>query len=132
MVTPLDPDLRSVQQTVAAVLEAILKRRRMTGADLARATEAQGGASKKTVYNALDGDKPPNLRTLLDYARALEIPVWALLLEGIQDHPELLDHGGLRPLVRVIENYIHSGADQRKRIERMAQAMRDDSDLDKR
>lgn len=131
MVTPPDSRLTEFQRITAAVLGAILKRRGMTGADMARITEAKGGATKKTIYNALNKEKPPTLQKLAEYAEVLGVPAWALLLDGLQDHPELLDAGALKPLVTVVDNYLRCEPAQRARIERMAQAMRDEADLAK-
>lgn len=131
MVTPKDTQVRDLAAVAAANLVAILGRRGMSGADLAKITSARGGATKKTVYNALNKAQPPKLQKLIEYANALEIPAWALLLPGLDQHPELLDPGALKPLVKVVENYLRTDPTKRAKIERMAQAMRDEADLDR-
>ncbi len=61
--------------------------------------------------------------TLADIARAarqLHVPVWALLVPGLHEQPELLCDGGLEGLEGVIKGYLAAGPDQRQEIEIVA------------
>lgn len=131
MVTPVDPDIRAIQEVAAANADAILEARGMTRADLARAMKAGGGPTKKTVYNVLNKTNQPTFKNLAQVAKALGIPLWTLLIPDLRRHRELLEPGALKGLATVVENYLETHPTKRAKIERMAQAMRDDSDLDK-
>lgn len=121
-----DSDLAETAEVIAGNLRAVLEARGMTPADLGRIAS---GSKDKSVYNALTGETPPALKKLVEYADALGVPVWTLLVPNLKQHKELLGPGALGPLARVVENYLACSPEGRTKIERMAQAMRDEVDL---
>lgn len=112
-----------VQKALDVISEnayAILGARGMTRGQLGTAAEKAGTMSRKTVYNILDQDKPPNIESLAPLAELLGVPLWALQLPGLKDHKELLAPGALRRLEEVVANYLASEPHRRRDIEETA------------
>jgi hypothetical protein len=131
MPTVVDPIILRAQTQFSASVLAVLEERRMKKSDLARASEAIGGPSKKTVYNILNKKHPPNIAQWAQLAQALEIPLWVLLIDDVHKHRDLLNQGGLKRLVGVVESYLASKPEKRAEIETVADSARITSRLDK-
>lgn len=128
---PLHPLTRHAFAVIAENAAAVLEARGMTPGQLGAAAEKAGTISRKTIYNLLNQEKPPNIETLAPLAELLGIPLWALQLPGLKNHKELLAPGALRGLVHVVENYLASKPSRRSDIEETARVAARLSGLDK-
>jgi len=117
-----DARIRDAQEALSANTLAILAVREMKRVDLARELQANGGPTLKTTYNILSKRHPPNLENWAYIARALDVPLWVLLVPGLDQHPEILKADGLRRLVQLVENYVACDDSRRREAEIVAQA----------
>lgn len=118
----LDSRINAAQDALAANVLAILKVREMKRVKLARAVEAAGGPVSKTTYNILSKKHPPNLDNWAFIAKALDIPLWVLLIPGLDEHDDLLKNDGLKRLVKLVESYMACDDGKRQEAEIVAQA----------
>lgn len=82
----------------------------------------QTGPSEKTVNNALKARHDAKISTLNAIAEALEVPLWVLLIPGLDKHVDLLKNDGLRRMVKLVENYMACDDAKRADAETVAQA----------
>jgi lambda repressor-like predicted transcriptional regulator len=122
MPTPFDPIIRKSQEQFSSTVLAVLEERGMSKADLARTLKAADGPSKKTVYNILNKTHPPNIGQWAQIAKALEIPLWVLLVDGLHKHESMLSASAMRRLVALVDNYVSSSDTKREEIEAVARA----------
>lgn len=94
----------------------------MSRADLARASKAAGGPSKKTIYNILNNAHPPKLENFAHLAGALDVPLWVLLVTDIHKHPDLLTPAALKRAVGVMQDYLACSPQDRVDIETVARS----------
>lgn len=120
MEKPLHPVTQMALDVISENASAILKVRGMTPGQLGDAAEKAGTLSRKTVYNILNQDKPPNIESLAPLAELLGVPLWALQLPGLKNHQELLSPGALRALEEIVHNYLASDPARRRDIEETA------------
>jgi hypothetical protein len=118
----VDSKIDAAQDALAANVLAILKVRDMKRVKLARAVEAAGGPVTKTTYNILSKRHPPNLDNWAFIAKALDIPLWVLLIPGLDQHDDLLKNDGLKRLVKLVENYMACDDTRRTEAEVVAHA----------
>jgi hypothetical protein len=55
-------------------------------------------------------------------AAELRVPLWALMIPGLDEHPELLVEGALEGLQSVVENYLASDPATREELKSVARA----------
>jgi hypothetical protein len=55
-----------------------------------------------------------NLARMEKVAEKLDIPLWMLLIPGLDKHPDLLEVGALKPLEAIVENYLQSSPKRRQ------------------
>src|SRR5688500_12684896 len=111
----IDARVQAAQDALSANTLAILGVREMKRVKLARLIEADGGPVSKTTYNILAKNHPPNLENWAYIAKALDVPLWVLLIPGLDQNPNLLKQDGLRRLVKLVANYM--ACDEAKREE---------------
>lgn len=118
----VDSRINAAQDALAANVLAILKIRDMKRVKLAKAVEAAGGPVSKTTYNILSKRHPPNLDNWAFIAKALDIPLWVLLIPGLDQRDDLLKNDGLKRLAKLVENYMACDDAKRQEAEIVAQA----------
>lgn len=118
----VDERIAAAQDAFSANTLAVLRVRDMKRAKLARAVAAAGGPVVKTTYNILNKRHPPNLENWAFIAKALDIPLWVLLIPGLDRHEDLLKADGLKRLVRLVESYMACSPEKRSEVELVAQA----------
>lgn len=118
----IDSRIDAAQDALAANVLAILKVRDMKRVRLAQAVEAAGGPVSKTTYNILGKKHPPNLDNWAFIAKALDIPLWVLLIPGLDKHEDLLKNDGLKRLAKLVNNYMACDDTRRGEAEVVAHA----------
>jgi hypothetical protein len=118
----IDPRVHAAHDALSANVLALLKVREMKRVKLARDVEAAGGPVSKTTYNILSKRHPPNLDNWAFIAKALDVPLWVLLIPGLDQHEDLLKDDGLKRLVKLVENYMACDDMRRSEAEIVAQA----------
>lgn len=118
----IDSRVESAQDALSANALAILRVRQMKRVKLAREIQSAGGPVVKTTYNILAKRHPPNLENWSFIAKALDVPLWVLLVPGLDKHEDLLKDGSLRRLVKLVENYMACDDVRRQEAEVVAQA----------
>jgi len=118
----IDPRIHTAHEALSANVLAILKVREMKRVKLARAVEADGGPVLKTTYNILAKRHPPNLENWAFIAKALDVPLWVLLIPGLDQHEDILKADGLKRLVKLVDNYMACDDAKRTEAEIVAQA----------
>lgn len=118
----IDARTQAAQDALSANVLAILGVREMKRVDLARAIESDGGPVSKTTYNILAKNHPPNLENWAYIAKALDIPLWVLLIPGLDKHIDMLKADGLKRLVKLVNNYIACDDERRAEAEVVAQS----------
>jgi hypothetical protein len=118
----IDSRVHAAHEALSANVLAILKVREMKRVKLARAVEADGGPVTKTTYNILSKRHPPNLDNWAFIAKALDVPLWVLLIPGLDKHPDVLRTDGLKRLVKLVDNYMACDDTRRGEAEVVAQA----------
>lgn len=118
----IDSRVHMAHEALSANVLAILKVREMKRVKLARAVEADGGPVTKTTYNILAKRHPPNLDNWAFIAKALDVPLWVLLIPGLDQHEDLIKNDGLKRLVKLVDNYMACDDQRRGEVEVVAQA----------
>lgn len=118
----IDSRVEEAQDALSANALAIIKVRKMKRVDLARLIEADGGGVLKTTYNILAKKHPPNIENWSFVAKALQVPLWVLLVPGLHDHEEILQDDGLKRLAKLVANYLACDDEKRRDADTVAQA----------
>jgi hypothetical protein len=118
----IDSRVHTAHEALSANVLAILKVREMKRVKLARAVEADGGPVSKTTYNILAKRHPPNLDNWAFIAKALDVPLWVLLIPGLDQHADLIKNDGLKRLAKLVDNYMTCDDQRRGEAEVVAQA----------
>lgn len=116
----IDSRIQEALDALSDNVVAILKVRRMKKVALARAAEAAGGPVMKTTYNILSKKHPPNLENWSFIAKALNVPLWVLLIPRLDQHEDLLKEDGLKRLVTLVDNYMACDESRRADAETVA------------
>lgn len=104
-------------------VKKVLEMRGMNVNGLGIEVERKTRTVKKTVYNALKATHPPEMKSLVDIAETLNIPLWLLM---IPDMPaELLDGPEREKFLRTVENYKACDSTRRDQVANFAAAIGD-------
>lgn len=120
--SPLDIGMDAFAKNVAARMEALSVEGDRELFRMVRQRSRQDGPSEKTVNNALNARHDAKISTLNSIAEALEVPLWVLLIPGLDRHPDLLRGEGLKRLACLVENYMACDDARRGEAEIVAQA----------
>jgi hypothetical protein len=118
----IDPRVHTAHDALSANVLALLEVREMKRVKLAKAVQSAGGPVMKTTYNILSKRHPPNLENWAFIAKALDVPLWVLLIPGLDQRPDMLKEDGLKRLVKLVENYMACDDSRRGEAEVVAQA----------
>jgi hypothetical protein len=120
--SPLEIGMDAFAKNVAARMEALEIEDDRKLFQMVKQRSRQAGPSEKTVNNAVNARHDAKISTLNSIAEALEVPLWVLLIPGLDKHPDLLRGEGLKRLVRLVENYMTCDDGRRSEAEVVAHA----------
>jgi hypothetical protein len=120
--SPVDVGMDAFAKNVAARMDALSIEGDRELYKMVKQRSRQDGPSEKTVNNAVKARHDAKISTLNSIAEALEVPLWVLLVPGLDKHPDLLRGDMPKRLARLVESYMACDDGKRGDIETVALA----------